>query len=141
LLQDFVNDPHNYVGVMRTIAKGTHTFSDIGRQTGLSMGHTSQYLSLLRDTGFVARYTPVTDNSPNSRRGRYFVTDPYLRFYYRYLAAYHSKLALGQHQQTLESIQASLPEYVQQNTWPELCREWLLHASDRGQLPFVLEEV
>lgn len=141
LLQDFVNDPHNYVGVMRTIAKGTHTFSAIGRQTGLSMGHTSQYLSLLRDTSFVARRTPVTDNSPTSRRGRYFVTDPYLRFYYRFLAAYHSKLALGQHQQTLNLIQANLPDYIRQYTWPELCREWLLRASDEGQLPTSIEDV
>ena len=140
LLQDFVNDPHNYVGVMRTIAKGTHTFSAIGRQTGLSMGHTSQYLSLLRDTSFVVRQTPVSDNSPNSRRGRYYVTDPYLRFYYRFLAAYHSKLALGQHQQTLELIRASLPGYIQQYTWPELCREWLLRASDEGELPVTIEE-
>lgn len=141
LLQDFVNDPHNYVGVMRTIAKGTHTFSAIGRQTGLSMGHTSQYLSLLRDTSFVARRTPITDNSPNSRRGRYFVTDPYLRFYYRFLAAYHSKLALGQQQQTLEAIQANMPEYIRESTWPELCREWLLRASDEGQLPLPVEDV
>jgi AAA+ ATPase superfamily predicted ATPase len=141
LLNDFVNDPHNYVGVMRTIAKGTHTFSAIGRQTGLSMGHTSQYLSLLRDTGFVIRRTPVSDNSPNSRRGRYFVTDPYLRFYYRFLAAYHSKLALGQHQQTLDLIRANLPDYIQQYTWPELCREWLLRASDEDELPVPIEEV
>ena len=140
LLNDFVNDPHNYVGVMRTIAKGTHTFSAIGRQTGLSMGHTSQYLSLLRDTSFVVRRTPVSDNSPNSRRGRYYVTDPYLRFYYRFLAAYHSKLALGQHDQTLALIRANLPAYIQQYTWPELCREWLLRASDRGELPVTVED-
>jgi AAA+ ATPase superfamily predicted ATPase len=140
LLQDFVNDPHNYVGVMRTIAKGIHTFSAIGRQTGLSMGHTSQYLSLLRDTSFVVRRTPVSDSSPDSRRGRYFVTDPYLRFYYRFLAAYHSKLALGQHQQTLETIRSGLPEYINQNTWPELCREWLLRASDEGELLVEIDE-
>ncbi len=141
LLQDFVNDPHNYVGVMRTIAKGDHTFSSIGRQTGLSMGHTSQYLSLLRDTGFVERRTPVTDDSPTSRQGRYFVTDPYLRFYYRFLAAYHSKLAMGQQQQTLETISAHLPSFIEENTWPELCREWLLRASDEGKLPVQIEEV
>lgn len=141
LLNDFVNDPHNYVGVMRTIAKGTHRFSAIGRQTGLSMGHTSRYLSLLRDTGFVVRRTPISDNSPNSRRGRYFVTDPYLRFYYRFLAAYHSKLALGQHQQTLDLIRSKLPEFIQQYTWPELCREWVLRASDEGKLPVTVEDV
>jgi hypothetical protein len=32
LLQDFVNDPHNYVGVMPTIAKGIDSFSAISRQ-------------------------------------------------------------------------------------------------------------
>jgi AAA+ ATPase superfamily predicted ATPase len=141
LLQDFVNDPHNYVGVMRTIAKGTQTFSDIGRQTGLSMGHTSQYLSLLQKTGFVERRIPLTDKSPNSRSGRYFVTDPYLRFYYRFLAAYHSKLAMGQDLQTLDTIRTGLPEFIHQNTWPELCREWLLRASDEGVLPVPIEEV
>lgn len=141
LLQDFVNDPHNYVGIMRTIAKGTQTFSDIGKQTGLSMGHTSQYLSLLRDTGFVERRIPVTETNPNSRRGRYFVTDPYLRFYYRFLAAYHSKLAMGQHQQTMVAIESDLPAFIEQNTWLDLCQEWLLRASDQGELPFAIEDV
>lgn len=142
LLQDFINDPHNYVGIMRAIAHGEQTLSGIGRRTGLSGGHASKYLSILRDTGFVERRVPVTEfQAADSRRGRYFVTDPYLRFYYRFLAAYQSKLALGHQKQLLETIEQNLPEFIETNTWQELCREWLLLASAHDEVPVPVEHV
>lgn len=141
LLQDFINDPHNYVGIMRAIAHGARMMSDICKRTGLSKGHTSKYLSILRGTGFVARQVPVTENQAKSRRGRYFVTDPYLRFYYRFLAAYQSMLALGEQQEMLEEIERELPQFIEQNTWRELCREWLLRASARQKLPVSVKQV
>ncbi|MEM7117161.1 MAG: ATP-binding protein [Chloroflexota bacterium] len=141
LLQDFINDPHNYVGIMRAIAHGAQMMSDICKRTGLSKGHTSKYLSILRDTGFVTRQVPVTENQAKSRRGRYFVTDPYLRFYYRFLAAYQSMLALGEQQEMLQEIERELPQFIEQNTWRELCREWLLRASARKKLPVSVKKV
>jgi len=83
----------------------------------------------------------VMERSTDSRRGRYFVTDPYLRFYYRFLAAYQSKLAMGQQQQMLTNIEQNLPEFIRSNTWQELCREWLLLASAQDDIPVPLEEV
>ncbi|MBP7998235.1 MAG: ATP-binding protein [Chloroflexi bacterium] len=142
LLQDFVSDPYNYSSIMEAIANGAHTYSDIEKRTGLSRGHSSQYLSLLRDTGFVQRQTPISDSTPHtSRRGRYYVIDPYLRFYYRYLTTYQSKIALGKHEQTSNLIEADLPTFIQEYTWPELCREWLDSASAAGELPFTLNQV
>ena len=141
LLQDFINDPYNYVGIMRAIADGRQSLSDISSRTGLSSGPASKYLSVLRDTGFVVRNIPVTEAGMDSRQGRYFVTDPYLRFYYRFLAAYQSQLALGKHQQTLRLISEDLPQFIETNTWQELCREWLTQASDQGELPISVETV
>ncbi|MCA9962290.1 MAG: ATP-binding protein [Anaerolineales bacterium] len=141
LLQDFLTDLYNYVGIMRAIASGEQTLSGIGKRAGLSSGHTSKYLSILRSTGFVDRQVPVTERSTDSRRGRYFVTDPYLRFYYRFLAPYQSKLALGQDKQMLVSIEHNLPGLIQDSTWQELCREWLLLASAQGELPTPIEHV
>lgn len=141
LLQDFITDLYNYVGIMRAIAFGEETLSDIGRRAGLSSGHTSKYLSILRDTGFVERRVPVSERSTDSRRGRYFITDPYLRFYYRYLAAYQSKLAMGQQRQMLQHIEESMPEFIQANTWQELCQEWLLLASAHDEIPLPVEHV
>ena len=141
LLQDFINDPYNYVGIMRAIADGRQSLSDISSRTGLSSGPASKYLSVLRDTGFVVRNIPVTEAGMDSRQGRYYVTDPYLRFYYRFLAAYQSQLALGKHQQTLRLISEELPSFIEANTWQELCREWLTQASDQGELPVTVETV
>ncbi len=141
LLQDFITDLHNYVGILRAIAEGEQAMGDISTRTGMSSGKASFYLSVLRDTGFVMRDVPITQRGTDSRRGRYFVTDPYLRFFYRFMSAYQSKLALGQMDEMLELIQSALLGFIEKNTWQELCREWVLRASGRGGFPVAVEEV
>lgn len=141
LLQDFITDPYNYVGIMRAIADGKQMLGEISKRVGLSGGSTSKYMSILRDTGFVAREVPVTKRNLETRHGRYVVTDPYLRFYYRFLAAYQSKIALGQQRQMFEKIQDDLPSFIQANTWTELCREWVLRASMQEEIPVSVEHI
>ncbi|MEJ2754226.1 MAG: ATP-binding protein, partial [Chloroflexota bacterium] len=113
LLQDFITEPHNYVAVLRAIADGLQSLGEISERAGLSGNHTSFYLSVLRDAGFVQREVPISQLGQDSRRGRYFVVDPFLRFYYRFLA----------------------------NTWQELSRTWLLEASANGEFPVPVESV
>lgn len=141
LLQDFINDPYNYVGIMRGIARGASTQARIATYTGLPNGHMSRYLAVLQGTGFVTRRVPVTELRANSRRGRYFITDPYLRFYYHFLSAYQAKLALGEQDEVLETIRAGLPQFIERFAWPELCREWLLRASAQDQFPVAIEDI
>jgi uncharacterized protein len=140
LLQDFITDPYNYVGIMQAIARGDRTSARICSRTGLPKGHVSRYLSILRDTGFVERRIPVTEPA-NSRRSRYYVTDPYLRFYYHFLSAQKTQLAIGGQRQALSNIEHQLPEFVEQNTWQELCSEWLLRSSAHQELPFSVTDV
>lgn len=142
LLSDFITDMHNYVGILRAIADGRQTMGEISKRTGLASGKASFYLSVLRDTGFVTREVPVSHrNREDSRSGRYLVTDPYLRFFYRFISANQSRLALGQLQPLLEQIEADLPAFIERNTWQELARDWLLLASARGVIPVAVEEV
>jgi hypothetical protein len=123
LLQDFINDPHNYVGIMRGIAHGARTPARISTFTGLPPGHMSRYLAVLQDTGFVARFVPLTEMKINSRRGRYYIVDPFLRFYYHFVAAFQAKLALGEQEEIVQAVEDGLPQFIEENTWPELCRE------------------
>ncbi len=141
LLQDFITDLYNYVGIMRAMALGAHTLSDIGKRNGLSSTHMTSYLGVLRETGFVKRRVPVTQRNVNSRLGRYEVIDPYLRFYYRFLAAFQSKLAMGQQQELLETIDSHMPAFIEANTWKQLCQEWLLRAAAHDELPIPIEHV
>jgi AAA+ ATPase superfamily predicted ATPase len=140
LLQDFVNEPHNYVGVLRAIANDARTQGEIAAFSGLAQGHVSQYLNILQDASFVERRVPVTQGE-RSRLGRYHIVDPYLRFYYRFLASRQSQLALGIQEQSLAEIKRHLRDFIGANTWEELCREWLLRASAQQTVPMLVDQV
>lgn len=141
LLQDFITDTQNYHGIFRAIAHGALTQHAISQHTGLSQGHISKYLSVLRETGFVERRVPVTESSARSRRGHYYITDPYLRFFYRFLSANQMQLALWSPQQVVQYIESNLGPFIEMNTWPELCRDWLLGASAFDDRVPALEEI
>lgn len=140
LLQDFLSDPHNYVGVLRAIANNARTQKEIATFTGLAQSHISQYLSILQDAGFVERRVPVTQTE-RSRLGRYHIVDPYLRFYYRFLINRQAQLALGVQDQALDEIKRHLRDFIGAYTWEELCREWVLRASAKGTLPLSIDQV
>lgn len=140
LLQDFLSDPHNYVGILRAIANDARTQKEIATFTGLAQSHISQYLSTLQEAGFVERRVPVTQ-AERSRLGRYHIVDPYLRFYYRFLANRQTQLALGIQEQALEEIKRHLRDFIGTHTWEELCREWLLRASANSTLALLIDQV
>jgi AAA+ ATPase superfamily predicted ATPase len=140
LLADFLHEPHNYVSIFRAIASGAGTPKEIARFSGLDAKHIPQYLTVLTDTGFLARRVPVTQ-PPASRLGRHFITDPFLRFYYRFLARRQSQLALGVEEQSLEELKRHLLDFIGTYTWEELCQEWLLRATGQHRLPFLPDQV
>jgi len=94
----------------------------------------------LQDAGFVERRVPVTQGE-RARLGRYHIVDPYLRFYYRFLASRQSQLALGIQEQSLAEIKRHLRDFIGANTWEELCREWLLRASAQQAVPVLVDQV
>jgi uncharacterized protein len=140
LLQDFISDPHNYLSILSAIANGAHVTKEISANTGLPSGHVSKYLGVLTETGFVERRVPVTDTSP-SRTGRYHITDPYLRFYFRFLSDRQDQLALGAQDIALAEINRHMIDFIGRYTWEELCREWVLRAGTLGVLPMMSDHV
>lgn len=140
LLQDFVTDPHNYIGILRAIANNARTQKEIATFAGLAQGHVSKYLSVLHEAGFVERRVPVTQGE-RSRLGRFHIIDPYLRFYYRFLVTRQAQLALGLQEQALNEIKRHLRDFIGIHTWEELCREWLLRATATGHLPILIDQV
>ena len=140
LLQDFVSEPHNYLAIISAISNGAHTVKEIGATAGLPSGHISKYLSVLTDSGFVERRIPLTE-AKTLRAGRYHITDPYLRFYYRFLAGRQEQLALRIQDQALAEISKHMIDFIGKYTWEELCREWTLRAGAAGELPYLPDEV
>ncbi|CAG0965887.1 MAG: ATP-binding protein [Chloroflexi bacterium] len=140
LLQDFISDPHNYLSILGAIANGAHVTREIASVSGLPAGHVSKYLGILAETGFVERRVPVTESGP-SRLGRYHITDPYLRFYFRFLSDRQDQLALGAQDIALAEINRHMIDFIGRYTWEEICREWVLRAGALGTLPVMSDRV
>jgi AAA+ ATPase superfamily predicted ATPase len=132
LLQDFVSEPHNYLAVLTAIANGARTPKEIAGYTGLPNVQVPKYLSVLSEAGFVERRISVTAD-PGSRSGRHHITDPYLRYYFRFLALRQNGLALGIQDQALAEITHHMVDFIGTHTWEELCREWVLRAGAGGK--------
>jgi uncharacterized protein len=140
LLNDYISDPNNYVAILRAIANGYATPKEIENATGIANVHLSQYISNLANTGYVVKKLPVTAG-PSSRAGRYAITDPFLRFYYRFIQSRLTQLEMGEIDQTLEELQKHMVDYIGTYTWEEICREWTIRASNRGLLPLYPDRV
>lgn len=140
LLQDFISEIHNYWAVLKAIANNARTPKEISAYTGLPNVQIPKYLSVLSDAGFVERRVSITA-AANSRTGRHHITDPYLRFYFRFLASREKQLAMDFPEQSLAEVTRHLIDFIGAYTWEELCREWTIRAGAKGTLPFMPDDV
>ncbi len=111
LLDGFRAEQGIHHALLGAIAEGAHTWKAITSRTGKTSGSVSRPLQWLIDMDLVHRRVPVTENAPQrSRRAIYRLSDPYLRFWHRFL---------------LPLIQVGLPATVA----PE--ELWEQHVRDR----------
>jgi AAA+ ATPase superfamily predicted ATPase len=141
LLHDFVSDLHNYSAILNAIANNARTPKEIATLTGLPSSHIPKYLSVLVEASFVERRVSVIENPSASRNGRYHITDPYLRFYFRFLESRQYQFSLKIQDQALAEITRHMIDFIGTHTWEELCREWVLRAGAVGNLPFMSDQV
>jgi AAA+ ATPase superfamily predicted ATPase len=141
LLHDFVSDLHNYAAILTAIANNARTPKEISTLTGLPSSHIPKYLSVLLGAGFVERRVSLTENQTSSRSGRHHITDPYLRFYYRFLESRQYQFSLKIQEQALAEITRHMIDFIGTYTWEELCREWVLRAGALGHLPLMPDQV
>jgi uncharacterized protein len=142
LLQDEVRELSSYLAIIRAIGEGAHTLDAISLTSGIAKNHVSTYLVRLQDLTFVQREVPVTIR-PNKRttQGRYLLADPYLRFYFRFLASNQLLLEQGLHNRLWELISAGLRAFVGQTAFEEICRQWTRQQAAAGRLSFLPDAV
>lgn len=143
LLYDEVRDPRVYQAILQAIGAGAHTLDHIANATLISKTHLSSYLARLQEIRFVERRLPATIPPQKirlSRMGRYHLTDPFLRFYFRFVAPQRSEVGYQQ-ASILSLIKEQLRAFVGGTAYEELCRTWVATASRVGQLPFEIQQV
>ncbi len=143
LLYDEVRELNHYLAILRAIGSGAHTLDEIRTQCFLPTTSANAYLATLQELHLVERRLPVTVHPSmraKSRSGRYHLSDPYFRFYFRFLSP-HLESPPIKPDQMLLAIRANLHSFVGATAFEELSRQWVLKQAENDQLTFQPEAV
>lgn len=143
LLYDEVREPNMYLAVIKAIGQGAHTLNDISNASLIGKAHLSAYLARLQSLYLVERRLPVTipiSGLHKSRQGRYHLSDPYFRFYFRFLAPFHDTLTF-EPDRVLAQVKEGLRAFVGQTAFEQIPRTWVAQQGRSGKLPFEPEAI
>lgn len=142
LLHDHFRQPRLYAAIIEQVARANHSPKIIADTLDLESGTVNNYLHTLVNLGILRREVPATERYPErSRKSRYVIDDPYLRFYHRFLRSQMSFLMRGAYAAVWRTIEQHWRAFVGTHTFEELCREWVYIAAEMGQLPFLPQRV
>ena len=105
LLNEEVQAPVNYFSVLKAISDGNHKLSKIGMTMEQDTSAITPYLKTLIDLGFVIKNVPITEKNPErSRKSLYYVSDNFIRFWFRYVYPFKGELELDNQQIVLDEM-------------------------------------
>ena len=138
LLEQELTDASGYFSILRAIAAGQTRVSQIATRTGVRGGATrvSQMLDVLQSMWLVKRTVPVTVANPErSKQSFYAITDPYLRFWFRFVLPFQDRLidAEGARSHLRRRVMPALDEFVSSPAFEEVCQSWLSRRTDAAK--------
>ncbi len=124
LLADEVQVPTNYSSIIKVIADGNHKLGTIAGILGLETSALTPYLKTLSELGFIEKQVPVTEkNAEKTRKGLYFISDNFLRFWFRYVYPYKGELELDNTQISLDELDKDFKEKFVAFAYEDICKE------------------
>ncbi len=114
-----------YMSCLRAIAGGDTRLNEIAQRVGRSASDVRPFLEVLEEMGLVQRRYPVTQAS--KKRVVYTVVDPFLRFWFRFVAPRESRLATRRDADRYleESVLPGLDKFVSEDAFERVCQAWL----------------
>lgn len=125
LLREELREVDAYYAVLRALAVGSHTSTEIAALTGLPERSLHYYVQQLDELGYVARRHPLGGGKVPKRSVRYMLEDPLLRFWFRFVFPNLSFIQAGGPRRAFkERIAPELAAY-EGLCFERLCREAL----------------
>jgi len=123
-----------YMSCLRAIAGGATRLNEIAQRVGRSASDVRAFLEVLEEMGVVQRRYPVTHGS--KKRVIYTVVDPFLRFWFRFVAPRESRLATrADADRYLEdSVLPALDKFVSEDAFERVCQAWLAEETGAAEV-------
>ena len=136
VMREELRDPRVYFSILRAIDDGCTTNYEIEQRVHgpNSRTHLTAYLETLTGLGFVERRRPVVGGV---RRSLWTITDPYLRFWFKFVLPHRAILDRSPHpKHVYDTIVAPyFDEFVSKPCFEDVCREWVRRQIESGNLP------
>jgi AAA+ ATPase superfamily predicted ATPase len=117
-----IREPGTYLAILRAIAGGATSHNEIAQQAQVK-SNLIKRLERLEDLGYITPASPLAADGTENR-SVYRLSDPYFRFWFRYIARNRSRLELGRVDEVFNEIEADL-DNLMGLTFEDCCRTWL----------------
>ncbi|WP_456472057.1 ATP-binding protein, partial [Methanocaldococcus sp.] len=77
-------EPTTYKKILEAISFGNHSLGEIKNYLGIKYSDITPYLKNLIEIEFIERKIPITE-SPKTKKGKYYIKDNFIAFYFRYI--------------------------------------------------------
>lgn len=121
-----IRERETYMSALRAIAAGHTGLGEIAARIQRDPAEARSFLETLEDMRLVRRCLPLAKRT--GTRGFYAITDPFLRFWFRFLAPYESRLRsrASARAHLRETILPALEHFVSRDAFEEVCQRWAL---------------
>lgn len=138
LLKDEVMSPINYYSIIKVIADGNHKIGNIADAIEMKSTSIMPYLSVLMDLGFIEKRTPITEDKPEkSRKGLYFLSDNFLKFWFRYVYPFKGELEFGNDDIVFNDMKKTFISNFVAFCYEDICKDIFLNLCQKNIIDFV----
>jgi AAA+ ATPase superfamily predicted ATPase len=128
----------DYEAVLDAVGRGHHDLEAIAIDSQLASGRAASVLGILTEVQLVERRIRASvpaEQHGQARHARYHLADPFVRFYYRFVAPNRSRIAQKLYDTLEQQFQVQTRAFVGL-AFEDLCRTWTLVQARHGRLPF-----
>jgi AAA+ ATPase superfamily predicted ATPase len=136
VLEQELKQPGVYFSILEQLATGEKEVERIASGARIENAVVSRYLATLAELRIVRRKLPA-GAAPSSRGGHWELSDPFLRFWFRFVFPFQAELETGLKPKDLweSSVKPALSDHVAP-VFEDLCRDWTRASYGRAAQRF-----
>lgn len=139
LIEEFGKNYQTYFSLLQSVACGANKMSEISAKTGIAVTALSRILeSLVDNFKILERRQPIF--SKVSKLGRYYLSDNFLAFWFRYIFRFRSLLEIGNEQRVLDYIKKDIRN-LQGLVFEKMAQQELLLCQKVGKFIFDIDGI
>ncbi len=135
LLKQEFREPTIYNSIIEAIATGSSKFNEISQKINEETSKCASYMKNLQEVRIVNKIIPYGENA-NSKKSIYTLSDPFFRFWYKYVFSNSSTLSVLGPKSYTDTIFNSISS-VLGSAFEDVCTQYLVLQARSGKLPFI----